>query len=121
MGFTPFAGDGDEEPVAAEPQPEPAPARSDDAAIRALVKRLARPNATGGAVVERAALMAEGTSLDSVIAWIEAHDGRPELRPAAKPSGRGLHAARLSASADDRPPLRYVLPAGALAEPPSPD
>lgn len=117
MELSPFPGDDEQsyEEPAAEPAAEPPP---DDASIRALVRRLSRANATGGAVIERAAIMAEGAKLEAVVGWIEAHDGRPEERPAPKPAGRGLHAARLSASATvDRPPLRYVLPAAALTDP----
>lgn len=118
MELSPFPGDDEqsEEPASA-PGAAAAPP-PDDAAIRALVRRLARANATGGAVIERAAIMAEGAKLEAVLGWIEAHDGHPEERPAPKPSGRGLHAARLSASATvDRPPLRYVVPVEALADP----
>jgi hypothetical protein len=42
----------------------------DEDAILALVKRLARPRASGGAVIERAAILAEGADFASVIAWI---------------------------------------------------
>ena len=108
-------------PVQGEPeeieQAGPRPAL-DDAAIRALVRRLSRADSRGDAVIERAAIMAEGAQLDAVVGWIEAHEGRPEARPAAKSAGRGLHAARMTAATQvDRPPLRYVVPAAALAEP----
>jgi hypothetical protein len=39
-----------------------------DENIRALVKRLARPHGSGGAVIERAALLAEAADFTSVIA-----------------------------------------------------
>jgi hypothetical protein len=85
-----------------------------DDAIRAIVTRLARRHPSGGVVIERAAILAEGADCAAVVAWIEAHDGEPEAAaaPAAK---RGLHSARLSGSigADTRAPARYVLPAGA--------
>jgi hypothetical protein len=116
--LSPFQGDSeDSEAVGPEPA-APAPAPVDDASIRALVRRLSRADAKGGATIERAAIMAEGAQLDAVVEWIVAHDGRPEERPVKKSAGRGLHAARLSAAAEvDRPPLRYVLPAAALADP----
>jgi hypothetical protein len=87
----------------------------DDDAIRALVTRLARPHPSGGDVIERAAILAEGADSAAVIAWITAHDGIPEARVTAAPR-HGLHG-RLNDSgrAEPRTPLRYVLPAGALA------
>jgi hypothetical protein len=81
-----------------------------------VVKRLSRPDASGGAVIERAAIMAEGPDSLAILAWIAAHDGQPE---AAAPvsSTRGLHSARLSdtGGAGSSPPRRYVLPRGALS------
>jgi len=87
----------------------------DDDVILALVKRLARPHPSGGAVIERAAIFAEGVDFASVIAWIADHDGQPEARIAAV-STRGIHGSRLNSSGGEqpRPPLRYVLPAGTL-------
>jgi hypothetical protein len=88
----------------------------DDEAIRDLVTRLARPHASGGEVIERAAILAEGADFAAVIAWIEAHAGRPEAAVSPAPS-RGLHGMRLNGGGAEelRPPLRFVLPAGALA------
>lgn len=90
----------------------------DDEAIRTLVTRLARPRAAGGEVVERAAILAEGADFASVMAWIVAHGGRPEEIACPEPAG-GLHGARLhhAGPAQASLPLRFVLPAGALAEP----
>jgi hypothetical protein len=88
----------------------------DDEAIRILVTRLARSNGSGGEVIERAAILAEGTDSAAILAWIVAHDGQPEmLAPTA--SGRGLHSARLhdAGGAHDSKPRRYVLPPGALS------
>jgi hypothetical protein len=86
----------------------------DDDDILALVKRLARPHPSGGAVIERAAILAEGADFTSVIAWIADHDGQPEASLAPNAT-RGLHGPRLSTGAEQRrPPLRYVLPAGTL-------
>jgi hypothetical protein len=88
----------------------------DDDAIRALVTRLARPHSSGGKVIERAAILAEGTNSAAVMAWIAAHAGIPEATVAA-PSRHGLHGSRISndSGAESRTPPRFVLPAGALA------
>ena len=87
----------------------------DDDAILALVTRLARPHVSGGEVIERAAILAEGADFQAVIAWIAAHDGQPEARVPTV-STRGLHGSRLNGPAGENsgPPLRFVLPAGTL-------
>jgi hypothetical protein len=88
----------------------------DDDAIRALVTRLSRPHRSGGHVIERAAILAEGADFAAVMTWIAEHAGTAETRADVAPKG-GLHSAR----ADDRgarhseTPLRFVLPPGALA------
>jgi hypothetical protein len=86
-----------------------------DDAIRAVVRRLSRPHPSGGDVIERAAILAEGAASAPIVAWIIAHAGVPEAPAPAV--ARGLHGARLSSSATapGRAPLRYVLPAGALS------
>ncbi len=83
-------------------------------AIRELVLRLSRTDAAGGGTIERAAILAEGSDLAAVEAWILKRGGKPEAAVAAV-AGGGLHSSsgrkatpRLSA------PLRYVLPAGSL-------
>jgi hypothetical protein len=87
----------------------------DDDAIRALLRRLSRAHPSGGTVVERAAILAEGADFDAVIAWVEAHGGEPEAT-AAKASTSGLHGSRVHdrGSAEPRVPSRFVLPADAL-------
>ena|SRR5947209_4766338 len=87
----------------------------DDDTIRALLTRLARPHPSGGDVLERAAILAEGADFRSVMAWITAHGGVAETRGGAG-AGRGLHGSRLGGvgEVDDRTPLRFVLPAGTL-------
>ena len=88
----------------------------DDDAIRIMVTRLSRPHRSGGHVIERAAILAEGADSAAVLTWIAAHRGEPEdLGPAL--SGRGLHSGRLhdSGRANPRMPLRYVFPPGALS------
>lgn len=88
----------------------------EDDAIRALVTRLARPHASGGAVIERAAILADsGADSTAVMAWIAAHGGKPEAAAPAAPR-HGLHGSRLNDSGTEaRVPLRFVLPPGALA------
>jgi hypothetical protein len=89
--------------------------RSEDE-IRALVSRLSRRHASGGTVIEHAAIVAEGADSAAVVAWILDHAGEPEATVDMS-SRRGLHSPRLSGPADPtaRAPARYVLPAGALA------
>jgi hypothetical protein len=87
----------------------------DDDGIRALVTRLARPHPSGGEVIERAAILAEGADFAAVLAWITAHGGIPETASAVPRPG--LHPSRHtnSGGAGPRTALRYVLPPGALA------
>ena len=87
-----------------------------DDAIGAVVRRLSRPGPAGGAVIERAAILAEGADSTAIIKWIIAHAGQPEaIAPPA--STGGLHGLRVSGGreAEQRPPRRYILPAGVLA------
>jgi hypothetical protein len=88
----------------------------DDDAIRELVIRLARPHPSGGEVIERAVILAEGADSAAVMAWITDHAGVPEAAVASAPRA-GLHGARLGGGggAEPKAPLRFVLPAGALA------
>jgi hypothetical protein len=85
----------------------------DDVDIRALVVRLSRPHPSGGKVIERAAILAEGADSADIVGWITDHAGQPETATTVRSSG--LHSARLADSQQARrTPLRYVLPAGAL-------
>jgi hypothetical protein len=87
----------------------------DDDAIRSVVTRLARAHRSGGTVIERAAIMAEGSDSEAVMTWIIAHGGKPE--PTVQTSTRrGLHGSRLydSGGSAPRTASRFVLPAGAL-------
>jgi hypothetical protein len=93
----------------------PTPATADDDATRAVVTRLARRHPSGGRVIERAAILAEGADSAAVVAWIVAHRGVPEAAlPAAQ---RGLHGQRLDdpLGSTPRAPARYVLPADVFA------
>jgi hypothetical protein len=87
----------------------------DDDAIRTVVRRLARPHPSGGEVIERAVIIAEGADSAAIIAWITAHSGTPEA-PLAAAARRGLHGSRLNddPGAEPRTPARYLLPAGTL-------
>src|SRR4051812_11676215 len=93
----------------------PASAAAGDDATRAVVTRLARPHPSGGRVIERAAILAEGADCATVVAWIIAHRGEPEA--ARSTARRGLHSPRLddSLAAEPRAPVRYVLPADVFA------
>jgi hypothetical protein len=88
--------------------------RTDDE-IRDLVSRLSRRHPSGGTVIERAAIVAEGADSGAVVAWILDHAGEPEAA-AETSSTRGLHGPRASGPIGPTPraPARYVLPAGAL-------
>lgn len=90
----------------------------DDAAICALLTRLARPDASGGDVIERAAILAAGSDFGEIMKWVIAHGGKAETVAAASPMG-GLHGSRMTDGTGERstPPLRFVLPPGALVRP----
>jgi hypothetical protein len=87
----------------------------DDDAIRSLLTRLARAHPSGGTVIERAAILAEGADFDAVMAWIVARGGKPEAT-VSKPSRSGLHGSRVhdSGGSGPRTPSRFVLPPDAL-------
>jgi hypothetical protein len=87
----------------------------DEDAIRLLLTRLARAHPSGGTVVERSAIVAEGTGSEAVLSWIVAHGGQAEA-VIVTPARRGLHGSDLRATGGSGPsvPSRYILPAGAL-------
>jgi hypothetical protein len=89
----------------------------DEGSIRSVVRRLSRQHPSGGQVIERAAVVAEGADSGAILAWITDHDGRPEARAPMKSRG-GLHRARLAGDngMGSGAPQRYVLPPDALAE-----
>jgi hypothetical protein len=84
-----------------------------DDPIREVVVRLSRPHASGGDVIERAAIVAEGAQAAAIVQWITDHAGHPESAPVA---GRGLHGSWSYARgpAQRETPVRYVLPRGLL-------
>ena len=96
------------------PDTAAAPPAGEDA-IRELVARLSRRHRSGGVVVERAALLAEGHDFDAILAWITSNGGEPEaLAPRAE--SRGLHGDRSHerGGVDPRHALRFVLPRSAI-------
>jgi hypothetical protein len=88
----------------------------DDGDLRVVITRLARPHSSGGSVIERATILAEGPRSTEILAWIADHDGKPEMAAPAIESG-GLHSSRLADGRATAPsgPRRYVLPPGALS------
>jgi hypothetical protein len=86
----------------------------EDDQICAVVARLARPHRSGGEVIERAAILAEGADFAEVMDWIIARGGIAETVVGTASSG--LHAHRFDARRGvETTPLRFVLPPGALA------
>jgi transcription termination factor Rho len=87
----------------------------DDERIKLLVARLSRPHSSGGLVIERAAILADGGDFSAVMDWITAHAGRADTT-VAPPTGRGLHGSRVHGTGAAAPtkPLRFLLPANAV-------
>ena len=92
--------------------PTNAPPTDDE--LRAVVTRLARPHRSGGAVIERAAILAEPGDSRAIFDWITAHAGEPEAAaPAAPP--KGLYGSGFGGGVTaPRGPARYILPPGTL-------
>ena len=87
----------------------------DDDQIRSLLARLSRPHPSGGRVVERVAILAEGGDYHAVMKWVLDHDGVAEaIAPA--PTKGGLHGGRVGYStlAQAGEPVRFIIPAGVL-------
>jgi hypothetical protein len=82
----------------------------DTNAIGVLVRRLARPHPSGGTVIERSVILAEGSDSAAIFSWISDHDGVEDSSSAATPSS-GLHGARDQAQ-NLGPARRFVLPVG---------
>ena len=91
-------------------------ARGSEGAVRAAVIRLSRPDGEGGAVIERAAILAEGEPAAAIEAWIIGHGGLPEAPVTTSARGGGLYGVRSEAAASGghHAPRRYILPATAL-------
>ena len=87
----------------------------DDEEIRALVTRLARPHKSGGKVIERAAIFADGSDFAEVMAWITARGAKPEAVVSTARSGLHNRDDEAGKAAADQTPRRFVLPPDALA------
>jgi hypothetical protein len=87
----------------------------DDDTIRTTVRRLARPHPSGGEAIERSVILAEGSDSAAIIAWVLSHAGVPDST-ATMAARRGIHGPREQRGVEtpDRPPLRFLLPAGSL-------
>jgi hypothetical protein len=96
-------------------QPEPAPDPAE--AVAALVRRLARPHASGGMVIERSVILAEGGNSAAILSWISDHDGVADSTTPSTAS-RGLHSSRAEQPRQDAPARRFVLPARAFQSTP---
>ncbi len=88
-------------------------AETDDQEIKTLITRLGRPHPSGGVVVERAAILADGCDATAVMSWITAHAGEAEDVTMSAPR-RGLHGTRMNSGTALRAPSRFVLPRAAL-------
>jgi hypothetical protein len=86
-----------------------------DEEIAATVARLSRPNRTGGKVIERAAIMAEGSRSAAILEWLDEASWKPEedVVSTAHRGGSGLHGMRRESERDGaraQAPRRYVSP-----------
>jgi hypothetical protein len=87
-----------------------------DEDISTLVARLSRKHRSGGRVIERAAIMAEGGNSAAILAWLADNDWEPEAdaAPTSDRGGMGLHGMRREAErgrAQTQAPRRYISPA----------
>lgn len=79
-----------------------------------LVRRLSRPHDSGGRVIERSVILAEGAESRAILGWITDHDGVADSTQASARSG-GLHGGRDTASSSPQGPARrFVVPAAAF-------
>jgi hypothetical protein len=88
-----------------------------DDEIRAVVARLSRPDRSGGRVIERAAIMAEGTKSTAILDWLADAAWVPEELPdaTAHRGASGLHGMGREAErgrARLPVPRRYLSPSG---------
>ncbi len=92
------------------------PTANDTDAIGVIVKRLARPHPSGGTVIDRPVILAEGIRSTAILAWIADHGGAPDSTLAHSQS-KGLHspgpAGGLGRQATQA--RRYILPAHAFS------
>jgi hypothetical protein len=85
-------------------------------AIGVLVKRLARPHPSGGTVIERPVILAEGRRSTEILAWIADHGGAPDATLPTQ-QNRGVHSPSPAAGAAHQgvQARRYILPAQAFS------
>jgi hypothetical protein len=86
-----------------------------DEDISTLVARLSRKHRSGGRVIERAAIMAEGGNSAAILRWLDDNDWSPEAEKPATTDrdGFGLHGMRREAErgrAQAQAPRRYISP-----------
>jgi hypothetical protein len=79
----------------------------DDDGIRLLVERLSRPHRSGGRVIERAAILAEGLRSTAVLDWLGDHDWTPEADAPKADTRGGLYGTR-DYGRRNQMPRRYV-------------
>ena len=89
-----------------------------DEDISTLVARLSRKHRSGGRVIERAAIMAEGGNSAAILGWLAENGWEPEAdaAPTSDRGGMGLHGMRREAErgrAQAQAPRRYISPAPA--------
>ncbi len=85
--------------------------------IGAVVRRLARPHTSGGTVIERSVIIAEGAGSAAILAWITDHHGVADSTAGAGAArSAGLHGSPVTAAVgrDASPARRFVLPADAF-------
>lgn len=83
-------------------------------AVGSLVRRLARPHASGGRVIERSVILAEGSHSAAILDWISEHEGVADSS-VAPARGSGLHGSRANLGTEQTGPARrFVLPARAF-------
>jgi hypothetical protein len=87
-----------------------------DEATAELVLRLSRPHESGGRVIERSVILAEGAESRAILGWISDHDGVGDSSQATARGSGGLHGGRRDALhvGSDSPARRFVLPASAF-------
>jgi len=94
------------------------PAAAMDEDISTLVARLSRKHRSGGRVIERAAIMAEGGNSVAILAWLADNNWEPEAdaAPSSDRDGMGLPGLRRAPArgrAQAQAPRRYISPAPA--------
>ncbi len=81
--------------------------------IGGVVQRLARPDGSGGMVIERSVILAEGADSEEILQWIADHAGVADST-IAPPRSSGLHGLRETTRAEDAPARRFLLPSSAF-------